>query len=154
ANGGYSIVPYSIEYQNELAAIAKLLNEAASVAAEPTLKTFLTKRAAALLSNDYYDSDVAWMELKGTIEPTIGPYEVYEDEFFNDKAAFESFITIQDDAESAKIQKFSRELQEIENRLPIEPGLRNPKLGALAPLTVVNEIFAAGDANRGVQTAA
>jgi hypothetical protein len=94
------------------------------------------------------------MELNGAIEPTIGPYEVYEDEFFNYKAAFESFITIKDPVETAKIQKFSAELQEIEDRLPIDPTLRNPKIGALAPLVVVNEIYAAGDANRGVQTAA
>ena len=130
------------------------MREAATLATEPTLKAFLTKRADALLSNDYYDSDVAWMELKGAIEPTIGPYEVYEDEFFNYKAAFESFITIEDAAETAKLQKFSGELQEIEDRLPIDPSMRNPKLGALAPLVVVNDIYAAGDANRGVQTAA
>ena len=91
---------------------------------------------------------------QGAIEPTIGPYEVYEDEFFNYKAAFESFITVRDEAESAKLQKFSGELQDIENHLPIDPTYRNPKLGALAPIVVVNEIFAAGDGNRGVQTAA
>ena len=131
-----------------------LLREAAQLTTEPTLKTFLTKRADAFLSNDYYDSDVAWMELKGAIEPTIGPYEVYEDELFNYKAAFEAFITVQDEAETAKLQKFGGELQDIENHLPIDPKYRNPKLGALAPIVVVNEIFAAGDANRGVQTAA
>jgi hypothetical protein len=153
-DGGFAIVPYNIEYQNELTRAATLLREAAALASEPTLKTFLTKRADAFLSNDYYDSDVAWMELKGAIEPTIGPYEVYEDEFFNYKAAFESFITIQDEAETAKLQKFSGELQDIENRLPIDPKFRNPKIAGLAPLVVVDEIFAAGDANRGVQTAA
>jgi hypothetical protein len=153
-NGSFSVVPYSVEYQNELARIATLLREAAALSSEPTLKAFLTKRADALLSNDYFDSDVAWMELKGAIEPTIGPYEVYEDEYFNYKAAFESFITIQDEEESAKIQKFSGQLQEIENRLPIDPKYRNPKIAGLAPLVVVDEIFAAGDANRGVQTAA
>src|SRR2546428_4403841 len=94
------------------------------------------------------------MELTGAIEPTIGPYEVYEDEFFNFKAGFESFITIQDQAESAKLQKFAAELQDIENTLPIDPSRRNPKLGALAPITVSNEILRAGDARRGVQTAA
>src|SRR5439155_2861103 len=67
---------------------------------------------------------------------------------------FESFITVQDDAESAKLQKFAGELQDIEDHLPIDPKLRNPKLGALAPIVVVNEIFAAGDGNRAVQTAA
>ena len=94
------------------------------------------------------------MEVKGAIEPTIGPYEVYEDELFNYKAGFESFITIVDETESAKLQKFAGELQDIENHLPIDPKYRNPKLGALSPIVVVNEIFAAGDANRGVQTAA
>jgi hypothetical protein len=150
----FSAVPYNVEYQAELVRAAALLREAAALAAEPTLKTFLTKRADALLSNDYYDSDVAWMELKGSIEPTFGPYEVYEDELFNYKAAFEAFITVRDETESAKLQKFSSLLQDVEDHLPIDPKHRNPKLGALAPIVVVNEIFAAGDANRGVQTAA
>ena len=152
--GAFALVPYSMEYQNELVRIAGLLREAAAQASEPTLKTFLVKRADAFLSNDYYDSDVAWMELAGAIEPTIGPYEVYEDEFFNYKAAFESFITIRDEAESAKLQKFGAELQDIENHLPIDPSRRNPALGRLAPIVVVNEVFAAGDGNHGVQTAA
>jgi hypothetical protein len=150
----FSLVPYSVAYQEELTHAAALLREAATLTTEPTLKTFLTKRAAAFLSNDYYDSDVAWMELKGAIEPTIGPYEVYEDEYFNYKAAFESFITVQDEEESAKLQRFAGQLQDIENNLPIDQKYRNPKLGSLAPIVVVNEVFAAGDANRGVQTAA
>ncbi|MEO8256788.1 MAG: hypothetical protein ABI868_05505 [Acidobacteriota bacterium] len=152
--GGLTLVPYSIEYQSELIQAAALLREAAALTPEPSLRTFLGKRADAFLSNDYYDSDVAWMELKGAIEPTIGPYEVYEDEWFNYKAAFESFITVLDRAETDKLQRFSGELQDIENHLPIDPALRNPKLGSLAPIVVVNEVFAAGDANRGVQTAA
>jgi hypothetical protein len=151
---GLTAVPYNVEYQAELARAAALLRDAAAAATEPTLKTFLTKRADALISNDYYESDVAWMELKGNIEPTFGPYEVYEDELFNYKAAFESFITVRDEAESSKLQKFSGLLQDVEDHLPIDPKHRNPKLGALAPIVVVNEIFAAGDANRGVQTAA
>jgi hypothetical protein len=154
ADGRLAAVPYSVEYKNEATAIAGLLKEAAALAADPTLKAFLTKRADAFLSNDYYDSDVAWMELRSAIEPTIGPYEVYEDEFFNYKAAFESYVTVRDDAESAKLQKFAGELQDIENHLPIDPSRRNPRLGALAPIVVVNELFAAGDGNRGVQTAA
>jgi len=154
AGSNFVIVPYNVEYQPELIRAATLLREAAALSGEPTLQAFLTKRADALLSNDYYDSDVAWMELKGTIEPTIGPYEVYEDELFNYKAAFEAFITVQDKTESGKLQKFGAELQGIEDHLPIDQKLRNPKLGGLAPIVVVNEIFAAGDANRGVQTAA
>ena len=94
------------------------------------------------------------MELDATVEPTIGPYEVYEDEWFNAKAAFEAFITVKDAAESAKLTQFADALQSIEDALPIDPKYRNPKLGALAPIAVVNTVFSAGDGNRGVQTAA
>jgi hypothetical protein len=153
-DNGFIAVPYSVEYQGELARAAELLREAASLTTEPTLKKFLTARADAFISNDYYASDVAWMELDATIEPTIGPYEVYEDEWFNAKAAFEAFITIRDAAESKKLQSFSDHLQELENNLPIDAKFRNAKLGAMAPIRVVNVVFAAGDANRGVQTAA
>jgi hypothetical protein len=153
-DGRLLAVPYSTEYQGELAQVAALLREAAALTQQPTLKNFLDKRAAALISNDYYDSDVAWMELDASIEPTIGPYEVYEDEWFNYKAAFEAFITLRDDAETQKLARFSGELQEIENNLPIEARYRNPALGALAPIRVVNTVFSSGDANRGVQTAA
>jgi hypothetical protein len=153
-DGKFIAIPYSTEYQGELAQVSRLVAEAAALTAQPTLKAFLEKRAAAFISNDYYDSDVAWMELDASIEPTIGPYEVYEDEWFNYKAAFESFITLRDDAETAKLTRFGSELQEIEDNLPIDPKYRNPKLGALAPIRVVNTVFSAGDANRGVQTAA
>jgi hypothetical protein len=150
----FALVPYSQEYQGELSLASDLLRKAAGLTTEPTLRRFLETRAAAFLSNDYYESDVAWMELDASIEPTIGPYEVYEDGWFNYKAAFESFITVRDQAESEKLARFSAELQDIENHLPIDPSLRNPALGALAPIRVVNVVFTAGDGNRGVQTAA
>ena len=151
---GFVAVPYSLEYQPQLEIAARLLREAAALTTDPTLRSFLEKRAAAFGTNDYYDSDVAWMKLDGAIEPTIGPYEVYEDGWFNAKAAFEAFVTIRDEAETAKLGKFAAELQDIENHLPIDPKWRNPKIGALAPIRVVNSIFSAGVANRGVQTAA
>jgi len=154
ADGRFAAVPYSLEYQNEMAHVARLLREAAALTAQPTLKRYLETRAAGLLSNDYYESDVAWMELDASIEPTIGPYEVYEDEWFNYKAAFESFIGVRDDAETQKLARFGSELQDIENNLPIDPKFRNPKLGALAPIRVINSVFSSGDGNRGVQTAA
>jgi hypothetical protein len=154
AGGRFLAVPYNVEYQGELARAAELLREAAGLTAQPSLKAYLEKRAAAFLSNDYYESDVAWMEMDATIDPTIGPYETYEDEWFNYKAAFEAFITLKDEAETAKLARFGNELQDLEDHLPIDPALRNPKLGELAPLRVVNVVFTAGDANRGVQTAA
>jgi hypothetical protein len=153
-DGRFAAVPYSIAYQGALALAAASLKEAASLTAEPTLRRFLATRAEAFLSNDYYESDVAWMELDAAIEPTIGPYEVYEDEWFNYKAAFEAYVTLRDDAESAQLARFGAELQALEDHLPIDPRQRNPKLGALAPIRVVNVILAAGDGNRGVQTAA
>jgi hypothetical protein len=153
-SGTFTAVPYSVEYQGELARAASLLREAAEATTQPTLKRFLTTRADAFLNDDYYASDVAWMELDASIEPTIGPYEVYEDEWFNFKAAFEAFITLRDEAESKKLQSFSAHLQELENALPIDPKYRNPQLGSMAPIRVVNVVFTAGDANRGVQTAA
>ncbi len=150
----FQLVPYSLEYQGELGEAARLLREAAALTTQPTLRRFLETRAEAFLTDDYYASDVAWMELDASIEPTIGPYEVYEDEWFNYKAAFEAFITLRDDEETAKLQMFGGHLQDIENHLPIDAALRNPSLGALAPIRVVNVVFTAGDGNRGVQTAA
>jgi hypothetical protein len=153
-DGKLTAAPYSLEYQGELAEMARLLREAAELTRQPTLKAFLDKRADAFISNDYYASDVAWMELDASIEPTIGPYEVYEDEWFNFKAAFESFITLTDESETKKLARFSGELQDLEDHLPIEKRFRKPKIGGYSPIRVVNVVFAAGDANHGVQTAA
>jgi hypothetical protein len=152
--GGFTAVPYSLEYQGELARAADLLREASALADDPSLRKFLSARADAFVSNDYYASDVAWMQLTSRVEPTIGPYEVYEDEWFNAKAAFEAFIGVRDDAETDKLARFSSELQDIENHLPIDATLKNPKLGATAPIRVVNQLYCAGDASHGVQTAA
>ena len=154
AGGRLMAVPYSVEYRNTLSLAAEHLRRAAAATTQPTLKRYLELRAAAFLSNDYYDSDIAWMELDASIEPTIGPYETYEDAWFGYKAAFEAFVTLRDDAETNKLGAFSSELQGLENALPIDARYRNPKIGALAPIRVVNVVFTAGDANRGVQTAA
>ncbi|NVJ25517.1 MULTISPECIES: dipeptidyl-peptidase 3 family protein [Myxococcus] len=153
-DGKFISVPYSVEYQGELALAAALFREAAALTKQPTLKAFLTSRADAFLSNDYYASEVAWMKLDASIEPTVGPYEVYEDGWFNYKAAFEAFVGLRDDTETDKLSKFSDHLQGLESNLPIDAKLRNPKLGALAPIRVVNSLYSSGDANRGVQTAA
>jgi hypothetical protein len=147
-------IPYSVEYQGELELAAGLLRAAARATGQPTLRAFLEARATAFLSNNYYDSDVAWMKLDASIEPTIGPYEVYEDGWFSAKAAFEAYVTVRDDAETAKLSKLAGALQDIEDHLPIDAKLRNPKLGGMAPIRVVNVVFCAGDANKSVQAAA
>jgi hypothetical protein len=147
-------VPYSKAYAQDLARAAKLLEEAAALTPNATLKEFLRLRAKAFLSDDYYASDVAWMKLDAPIDVTIGPYETYNDELFGYKAAFEAYVTLRDDAETAKMKSFADHIQEIENNLPLESKYKNPKLGALAPIRVVNEVLATGDGAHGVRTAA
>ena len=148
------MVPYSEAYREYLEPAAKLLREAAALTTNTTLKNFLTKRADAFGTDDYYESDVAWMDLNAPIDVTIGPYETYEDELFSYKASFEAYVTLRDEAETAKLAKFSQHLQELENNLPMDPKYRNPKLGAASPIRVVNEVYSSGEGNSGVQTAA
>jgi hypothetical protein len=152
--GQLRAIPYSQEYKADLDNLAALLREAADATPNATLQRYLRTRAAAFLSNDYYESDVAWMDLDAPLDITIGPYETYNDELFGYKAAFEAYITVRDDAETDKVKFFSSRLQEIENNLPMDPKYRNPKLGALAPIRVVNELISSGDAAHGVRTAA
>ena len=149
-----SMTAFSEAYKSDLQKAAKLLSEAAALTDNATLKDFLTKRAAAFSSNDYYESDLAWMDLDAPIDVTIGPYETYNDEIFGYKASYEAYINLRDEKETNKLKAFSAHLQEIENNLPIDQQYRNPKLGAAAPIRVVNQVIGGGDGNHGVQTAA
>ncbi|MFL6336960.1 MAG: dipeptidyl-peptidase 3 family protein [Pyrinomonadaceae bacterium] len=152
--GKLKLVPYSQEYGEFLKPAAALLRQASELTTNATLKNFLSKRADAFLNDDYYESDVAWMDLDAPIDVTIGPYETYSDGLFGYKAAFEAYVTLRDEAESAKLARFGGVLQELENNLPIDPKYRNPKLGAAAPIRVVNVVYSSGEGNSGVQTAA
>ncbi len=147
-------VPYSTEYRTDLATAARLLREAAALTDNSSLKRFLTERAEAFTTNNYTESDIAWMDLDSPLDVTLGPYETYNDELFGYKAAFEAYINLRDDKETARLAFFGEHLQEVENNLPELPQYRSPKLGASAPIRVVNEVFDAGDAAHGVQTAA
>lgn len=147
-------VKYSEAYKKDLTECARLLRDAATHTDNLSLKTFLQARAQAFLSNDYYASDVAWMDLDAPIDVTFGPYETYNDEIFGYKAAFESYINIRDDAETAKLKFFGDHMQEVENNLPIDAKYRNPRLGALSPIRVVNQVISSGDGDHGVKTAA
>jgi hypothetical protein len=148
-------IPYSKYYADNLNKITKLMREAAEYCDNESLKKYLLSRADAFLSNDYYQSDLDWMDLKNNkIEVVIGPYEVYEDELFNYKASFESFLTIKDPVESEKLEKFGKYLTDMEKNLPYDDKYKNFGRGSESPIVVVNEIYTAGDANRGVQTLA
>ena len=108
-----------------LAIAAEPLRLAARATADPTLRLYLETRATAFGTNDYFESDLTWMELDSIVEPTIGPYKIYEDLWFNYKAAFETFVTIRDNAETANPQQLGHYLQKLENTLPIAPHFRN-----------------------------
>lgn len=154
AQGKLTSIPYDREYQEELTRAAALLREAATLTGNESLRTFLQARADAFLSNDYYLSDLAWMDVDAPVDVTIGPYETYADELFGYKAAFEAYVNVRDDKESTRLGELSAHLQEIENNIPVAPEHRNPKLGASAPIRVVNEVLSTGDGAHGVRTAA
>ncbi len=148
-------IPYSEHYAEPLARASKLLREAAQYADNASLKRYLLTRAEAFQTNDYFESDMAWMDLKDhTIEVVIGPYEVYEDQLFNYKAAFECFLTIKDPEESEKLAVFGNYLNDMEKNLPIPEEHKNYNRGSESPIMVVQEIFSAGDTKAGVQTLA
>ncbi len=147
-------VPYSEAYRGDLSRLAALLREAAALTGNASLRRFLNSRADALGSNDYYDSDVAWMDLDAPLDITIGPYETYTDELFGYKAAFEAYVNIRDDRETAKLGYFGKRLQELEDNLPEDPQYRNAKLGALSPIRVVNQVISTGDGAHDIATAA
>ena len=148
-------IPYSEYFKDKLTAASNLLKEAAEYSDNPSLKKYLLSRANAFLSNDYYQSDMDWMDLKDhNIEVVIGPYEVYEDGMFNYKAAFESFVTIKDPVESKKLEVFAKYLADIEKNLPLDDKHKNYTRGSESPIVVANEVFTAGDTKAGVQTLA
>ena len=153
-NGKFKTVKYSNEYKADLQKLATMLRSAAKSTDNASLKKFLTLRADAFLSNDYLASDFAWMDLDSPVDITIGPYETYNDELFGYKAAFEAYVSIRDQKETDKLNFFSKHMQELEDNLPMDKKYRNPKVGALAPMVVVNQVYGAGDGNMGVQTAA
>jgi hypothetical protein len=148
-------IPYSEYYKDKLTEAATLLLDAAESADNPSLKKYLTTRAVAFQNNDYFESDMKWMDLKEhDIEIVIGPYEVYEDRLFNYKAAFECFLTIRDIEESEKLEVFKSYLRDMEIHLPIPDEHKNFERGSESPLAVVNEIYTAGDTKAGIQTIA
>ena len=147
-------IPYSKHYAKQLEPAAAKIREAANLTTNPSLKNYLTKLADAFGKDNYRDSDMAWMDLTGPIEVVIGPYEVYEDALFNYKAAFESFVTVVDRPETDKLSVYAQHLPGMEDNLPIPKEYKNPNRGTDSPIRVVQEIYTAGDARRGVQTAA
>jgi hypothetical protein len=154
-HGTLITVPYSAEYREPLQRAAALLREAAEASENASLARYLESRADAFASDDYFASDMAWMDIDGTrIEPTIGPYEVYEDRLRGAKAAFESFIALADSAASADLDGLKARMRFLEESLPIEDRYKDLERGFESPIRVVDLVYAAGDARAGVQTIA
>lgn len=144
---------YSDAYEQWLKPASELMIEAADLTKDKTLETFLRSRAAAFLSDDYYQSDKDWMDLDSRVEITIGPYETYEDHLIGLKASFEAFVTISDPAASAELTKFKKYLPTMEQHLPVDDSVKT-KRGAESPIRVVDLVFTAGDSRKSVQTIA
>lgn len=148
-------VPYSKAYAEWLVPAAALLERASQVTTNPSLKKFLSLRAKAFLSDDYFESELAWMDLEGTpIEVAIGPYEVYTDRLYGKKTAFESFVTLKDPEASAALDKYKGYLRDMEANLPIPDEHKNFQRGFASPIAVADQIQGGGDNVPGVQTIA
>src|SRR5690606_26209876 len=120
-----------------------------------SLKRFLSLRAQAFRTDDYFESELAWMDLEGTpIEIAIGPYEVYTDRLYGRKTAFESFVTLKDPEESAALDKYKGYLRDMEANLPIEERYKNFQRGFESPIAVADQVQGGGDNVPGVQTIA
>ncbi|PHR91781.1 MAG: hypothetical protein COA69_11425 [Robiginitomaculum sp.] len=154
---GDALVPvfYSEEYKQWLEPAAAKMREAAAITSNPSLKKFLTLRADAFFTNNYRESEMAWMDLQDTpIEVVIGPYEVYTDGLYGYKTAFEAFITIKNPEESAALSKYKNYLRDMEANLPVEERYKNFKRGFESPIAVTYQIHGGGDNVPGVQTIA
>jgi hypothetical protein len=143
-DGKFDVSRYSHRYAKELTLAAQELRAAASLTREPTLKRYLRARAKALLDDDYFASDVAFVGLKGPIDVVLGPYEISDDTWFGVKTAFEASIAIVNQAATQRVAGYSAHLQELEDHLPLAPELRGRKLGATAPVLVLDVIYHGG----------
>src|SRR5450432_3252698 len=148
-NAPFEAVSYGRHYKDALTEAAGALREAATLTHEATLKNFLTLRARALLDDDYYASDVAFVGLKGSIDVVLGPYEVDDDAWFGVKTAYEASIALVNGPATQRISRIATHLQEIEDHLPLTANLRGRKLGAAAPIVVLDLIYHGGLAGAG-----
>jgi len=164
-DGTLRAVPYSEAYADLLAQAKAHLETAAGILEGAqglpegvnygTLAAYLRSRAAAFASNDYFQSDMDWMDVRDNIvDVTIGPYETYEDELFGYKAAFEAFIAIRNPADSRQLADLKNYLPRMEMNLPIPDAHKNMGRGTESPISVVDVVFIGGDSKAGVQTIA
>jgi hypothetical protein len=155
-NDSLIAIPYNQAYEDDLKVATEYLREAAEITTDEAFKSYLNQKADDLLSNNYYRGDLKWIDLEGNLlEIVIGPCEVYEDSLMGLKAAYESFVFINDFEEMAKLKGYLDYLGEMQQNLPVEQKYKDAKIEGLAsPLNVVIEVYTAGDTKAGVQTLA
>lgn len=155
ADGKLESVPYHVAYKEQTEKAANLIRKAAELAEDEGLKKYLELRADALLTDDYFESDLAWMSMKtNKIDFVVGPIENYEDALFGYKTAHEAFVLIKDIDWTAKIGRFAALLPELQKSLPVEPQYKSEVPGMDSDLGVYDAIFYGGDCNSGSKTIA
>lgn len=154
-DGALKAVSYSSVYEAELANASALLIQASQLAENAEFAKYLSLRAAALLSNEYQASDLAWMDMKSNpIDVVIGPIEVYEDQLYGYRAAFESYVLLKDMAWSERLAKYAAFLPALQQGLPVDPEYRAEMPGTDADLNAYDVIYYAGHSNAGSKTIA
>ncbi len=147
-------IPYHTYYK-EVSKLADLLNQAAGLADNPSLKRYLELRSKAINEDDYFESDMAWMDLKdNNIDVVIGPIENYEDAIFNYKTAYEAVVMIKDNEATGELEMFQNNIDEFEHRLPYDKKYIRESAGKGNILQIVNVVYFGGDCQRGVKTIA
>ena len=155
AAGELSAIPYNVAFREELASVAKLLRQAASLAEDGGFRRYLQIRADALESNDYQPSDFAWMEMRdNAIDLVIGPIESYEDGLIGTKTAFEAYVLIKDKQWSDRLVKYSTMLPALQDGLPVPPEYKAEEPGGDSQLNAYDVLYYAGDCNAGAKTIA
>lgn len=152
---GLQAIPYSQFYALELNQAAEILKEAAKLTDNESLRTFLSHRAEALISNDYAQSDGDWIHLDSDIEIVFGPYETYEDRLFGYKATFEAFVGYRNAEETKRLQHIAEIIEDMQQALPISDEMKSSRdPGKPSPFVVIDLLSNAGEARVGVQTLA
>ncbi|MBR0077986.1 MAG: Zn-dependent hydrolase [Bacteroidales bacterium] len=146
---------YHEEYKEEIARVCELLDKAISITDNPEMKKYLTERKKAFETDDYFASDMAWMDMKNSnIDFVVGPIENYDDKFMEAKASYEAFVLVKDVERSKQLSRFITMLPDIQKILPCEPQYKTFVPGTESDLNVYNVIHYAGDCNSGSKTIA
>lgn len=154
-SGALVVKPYIEVYAEELSRAADLLRKAAELAENAALKNYLTLRADALTSGDFYDSDAAWLDMKDNqLDFIVGPIETYEDQRYGQKAAYEAYVLIKDMAWSKKLERFTRMLPDLQKQLPVADRYKQETPGLSSQLNAYDVVYYAGDCNAGSKTIA